>query len=104
MPIGARAPTCRKRSAWHPAWAAAADRCVTATRWRRSASAAQAYVPLVFSPGEAYQFDWSHEYVVLAGVAMAPPTYLLGVLAHEGSHALAAEAFGVVNLLGWSTP
>ena len=25
-------------------------------------------MPLVFSPGEAYQFDWSHEYVVLAGV------------------------------------
>ena len=35
---------------------------------RRSASTAQTYVPLVFSPGEAYQFDWSHEYVVLAGV------------------------------------
>ncbi len=29
---------------------------------------AQAYVSLVFSPGEVYQFDWSHEYVVLAGV------------------------------------
>jgi transposase len=38
--------------------------------WRRSRSSslAQAYVPLAFSPGEAYQFDWSHEYVVLAGV------------------------------------
>ena len=38
--------------------------------WRRdrSASAAQAYVPLIFAPGEAYQFDWSHEYVVLGGV------------------------------------
>ena len=23
-------------------------------------------MPLVFAPGEAYQFDWSHEYVVLA--------------------------------------
>ncbi len=41
-----------------------------ARRWRkhRSASDAQAYVPLVFDPGEAYQFDWSHEVVVLAGV------------------------------------
>jgi len=41
-----------------------------AKRWRRrrSASLAEAYVPLVFAPGEAYQFDWSHEYVVLAGV------------------------------------
>jgi hypothetical protein len=25
-------------------------------------------VPLVFAPGEAYQFDWSHEIVVLGGV------------------------------------
>jgi len=25
-------------------------------------------VPLSFAPGEAYQFDWSHEVVVLAGV------------------------------------
>ena len=46
----------------------AVRRYAKAWRWRRSASAAQAYVPLVFSPGEAYQFDWSHEYVVLAGV------------------------------------
>jgi hypothetical protein len=28
----------------------------------RSASAS-AYVPLSFDPGEAYQFDWSHEIV-----------------------------------------
>ena len=28
---------------------------------------AEAYVPLVFAPGEAYQFDWSHEIVVIAG-------------------------------------
>ncbi len=27
-----------------------------------------AFVPLVFAPGEAYQFDWSHEIVVIAGV------------------------------------
>jgi hypothetical protein len=25
-------------------------------------------VPLSFAPGEAYQFDWSHEVVVLGGV------------------------------------
>jgi len=29
---------------------------------------AEAYVPLSFAPGEAYQFDWSHEVVVLDGV------------------------------------
>ena len=29
---------------------------------------ADAFVPLSFAPGEAYQFDWSHEIVVLDGV------------------------------------
>ena len=29
---------------------------------------AAAYVPLSFEPGEAYQFDWSHEIVLLNGV------------------------------------
>jgi transposase len=29
---------------------------------------ADAYVPLSFAPGEAYQFDWSHEIVVMSGV------------------------------------
>jgi transposase len=29
---------------------------------------ASAYVPLTFAPGEAYQFDWSHEIVVMDGV------------------------------------
>ena len=38
--------------------------------WRtaRGAAMAEAYVPLSFAPGEAYQFDWSHEIVVLNGV------------------------------------
>jgi hypothetical protein len=31
---------------------------------------AAAYVPLSFAPGEAFQFDWSHEIVVLNGVTM----------------------------------
>ncbi|TYB81185.1 IS21 family transposase [Maritimibacter fusiformis] len=35
----------------------------------REASAA-AYVPLCFDPGQAYQFDWSHEIVILDGVAV----------------------------------
>jgi transposase len=35
---------------------------------REGAAAAVAYVPLSFAPGEAYQFDWSHETVVLDGV------------------------------------
>ena len=32
--------------------------------------------------------------LVLVGLAMAPPTYLIGVTLHEGSHALAAELLG----------
>jgi transposase len=31
---------------------------------------ATAYVPLSFAPGEAYQFDWSHEVVVLHGTTV----------------------------------
>ena len=34
---------------------------------RHGAETADAYVPLSFAPGEAYQFDWSHEVVVLNG-------------------------------------
>ena len=33
----------------------------------RSLATAAAYVPLSFAPGEAYQFDWSHEIVIIAG-------------------------------------
>ena len=35
---------------------------------RHGAAAVEAYVPLIFAPGEAYQFDWSHECVVIDGV------------------------------------
>lgn len=37
--------------------------------WQRAHEVRQqvAYVPLTFAPGEAYQFDWSHEVVVLNG-------------------------------------
>jgi transposase len=40
--------------------------------WRRErgATMAEAYVPLSFAPGEAYQFDWSHEIVVLNGTTV----------------------------------
>src|SRR6202051_4583953 len=34
------------------------------------AKTAAAYVPLSFAPGEAYQFDWSHEVVLLSGVTV----------------------------------
>jgi transposase len=41
-----------------------------ARRWSREhqSATAEAFVPLSFAPGEAYQFDWSHEVVVLNGV------------------------------------
>jgi transposase len=40
--------------------------------WRkaRGAATAPAFVPLTFAPGEAYQFDWSHEIVVLNGATV----------------------------------
>lgn len=33
----------------------------------RAAVTTPVFVPLVFAPGEAYQFDWSHEVVLIAG-------------------------------------
>ena len=43
-----------------------------ARRWakERGQSTAAAYVPLSFAPGEAYQFDWSHEIVLLSGATV----------------------------------
>ena len=43
-----------------------------AASWRRReiAGSAAAFVPLSFDPGEAYQFDWSHEVVLIAGVTV----------------------------------
>ncbi|MEN5300365.1 transposase, partial [Brucella sp. TWI559] len=42
----------------------------------RGAVTAEAYVPLYYAPGEAYQFDWSHEIVVLDSLPRAQ--WLLG--------------------------
>src|SRR6186997_284841 len=36
----------------------------------RGSATAEAYVPLFFPPGEAYQFDWSHEIVLINGVTV----------------------------------
>src|SRR4051794_22130857 len=43
-----------------------------ARRWskERGQSSAAAYVPLTFAPGEAYQFDWSHEVVLIDGTTV----------------------------------
>jgi transposase len=39
-------------------------------RWRTEGgqSVTRAYVPLLFAPGEAHQFDWSEEHLVIGGV------------------------------------
>lgn len=34
----------------------------------RGAGTAEAYIPLYYAPCEAYQFDWSHEIVLIQGV------------------------------------
>ncbi|HVP98969.1 MAG TPA: IS21 family transposase [Roseiarcus sp.] len=41
-----------------------------ARRWgeQHASATTEAYIPLTFAPGEAYQFDWSHEIVVMDGV------------------------------------
>jgi transposase len=43
-----------------------------AKKWRveHGAATAEAYVPLSFAPGEAYQFDWSHEVVLINGATV----------------------------------
>ena len=39
-----------------------------ARRRKQGKGSSDAFVPLSFAPGEAYQFDWSHEVVVLRGI------------------------------------
>src|ERR1700683_5313475 len=45
-------------------------RFVKAWRNERSRVPVQAFVPLSFAPGEAYQFDWSHETITLQGLPL----------------------------------
>ncbi|HET9643802.1 MAG TPA: IS21 family transposase [Gallionella sp.] len=45
----------------------AVRRYARARQRRHGRGLAEAFVPLSFAPGEAYQFDWSHEVVVLNG-------------------------------------
>ncbi len=47
---------------------AAVRRYAIAWREKRAGATADAYVPLSFAPGEAYQFDWSHEIALIGGV------------------------------------
>jgi transposase len=43
-----------------------------AATWKRAQGTGTmaAFVPLTFAPGEAYQFDWSHEVVLIDGVTV----------------------------------
>ena len=43
-----------------------------AKTWKRERASvtARAFVPLTFAPGEAYQFDWSHEIVLIGGTTV----------------------------------
>ena len=45
-------------------------RFVKAWRDERVRVPVQAYVPMSFAPGEAYQFDWSHETITLQGLPL----------------------------------
>jgi transposase len=38
---------------------------------RQGKAISGAFIPLSFSPGDAYQFDWSHELVILGGVVQS---------------------------------
>ena len=37
-------------------------------KWRGQDTVTKAFIPLVFAPGEAFQFDWSYEQIELGGV------------------------------------
>ena len=68
-----------------------------AKRWRgrRVSGTVDAYVPLIFAPGEAYQFDWSHEIVVLNGTTtMVKAAHLRLYLADDVRARLSAREPG----------
>ncbi len=57
----------------------AARRYARAWQQQRATTSADAYVPLSFAPGEAYQFGWSHE------VVLFDPWHYVPVLARKPS-------------------
>jgi hypothetical protein len=61
---------------------------------RRGLLAATAAAAAVMLAAPAARAEPSNQTLVLTGLAMAPPTYLIGVSLHEGSHALAALMVG----------
>jgi transposase len=63
-----------------------------AKAWRdeRARVPLHAYVPMSFSPGEAYQFDWSHETITLQGL---PVTIKAAHMSVAQPHAVCARLF-----------
>jgi hypothetical protein len=59
-----------------------------------TARAGALVVAVVVLAARTAHADPSDRTLVLTGLAMAPPTYLIGVSLHEGSHALAAVLVG----------
>lgn len=51
-------------------------------------------IAILLAPRIARAQEPSNQTLVLWGLAMAPPTYLVGVTLHEGSHALMAKLVG----------
>ena len=72
-----------------------------AKKWRieHGKQQAQAFVPLIFDPREAYQFDWSEEKVVIAGVL----TTVKVAQAYEKSLSLNRPESSGVRLRGGDT-
>ena len=67
---GAAVDAASVRGAARPRYDGAHDSVHRFTRvWREEQARVpqRAYVPLSFAPGEAYQFDWSHEMITLSG-------------------------------------
>ena len=75
----------------------------------RGSATADAYVPLYYAPGEAYQFDWSHE-IVLISDGDKQMVSILGCVSTDGIVAVKAackealdqgafSAPGVINIL-----
>lgn len=65
-----------------------------ASAGRTRAAATAAAIAATIAAAPAGRAEPSDRALVLTGLAMAPPTYLIGVTLHEGSHALAAVIVG----------
>lgn len=73
----------------------------TTERRKDAGDGAGAFIPMMFKPGEACQFDWSHEDVEIAGKPMRAPATIsceISVQRHE-----IIAAMGGLGLKGMAT-